>query len=117
MEITAIRQYRKGRLDKRRAVECLGGACVDCGLRSELLNVYDFHHLDPAQKEFNLGTIIKSADWTIVERELKKCALLCVICHRTRHEQENADYVKGLEEKHKEDLVVIHNRRARKLAA
>lgn len=68
---------------KRRAVEYLGGACADCGLVSEHQCVYDFHHLDPSQKDFSLGANYRSFE--SAKSELDKCVLLCSNCHRIRH--------------------------------
>jgi len=77
------------RLLKSQAVCYLGDACVDCGLRTEYLSVYDFHHKDPSQKDFNLGRLLGSTcDWDIISSELNKCDLLCANCHRIRHEKE-----------------------------
>lgn len=44
----------------------------------------DFHHLDPREKEFELGKgEIKSVPR--IEAELKKCVVLCSNCHRKVH--------------------------------
>ncbi len=69
---------------KRTYVDYLGGACVDCGLRSEHACIYDFHHRDPQQKEFQIS-FAKGHSWDLVRRELDKCDLLCSNCHRIRH--------------------------------
>lgn len=69
---------------KQRAVDYLGGKCNDCG-GTFPLPVYDFHHLDPNEKEHNLGDIIRRKSFSTVEKELSKCVLLCANCHRIRH--------------------------------
>lgn len=72
--------------NKHKAVELLGGSCVDCGLRTERIEVYDFHHIDPATKEFSLGNKFHFSSITPeTEEEIKKCVLLCANCHRMRH--------------------------------
>jgi hypothetical protein len=69
---------------KQKAIDYLGGECVDCkGVFPT--SVYDFHHLDPSEKEFNLGNILRRKDFEFVEKELSKCVLLCANCHRIRH--------------------------------
>ena len=69
---------------KQRAVAHLGGKYADCaGVFPP--PVYDFHHLDPKEKEFNLGDILRKKDFLIIEKELTKCVLLCANCHRIRH--------------------------------
>jgi hypothetical protein len=45
--------------------------------------VYDFHHLDPSQKDILIGSKITSCEKT--SEEAKKCAMLCAICHRKAH--------------------------------
>ncbi len=74
----------KVRLRKVAAVQFLGGECMDCGLRSDISTIYDFHHRNPSEKEFVISTRRKYR-WEIMAKELVKCDLLCVNCHRTRH--------------------------------
>ncbi len=76
---TRIKRYR----DKERAIQLLGGECIDCGFKGDHA-VFDFHHLDSNTKEFTLGNIANRR-WELIERELKKCILLCANCHRIRH--------------------------------
>lgn len=44
---------------------------------------YDFHHLNPAEKDFQIALKIRS--WKQIVAEAKKCCMLCVICHRKFH--------------------------------
>lgn len=68
---------------KLRAIELLGGECQDCkGVFPYY--VYDFHHLDASQKEFDWEKLRKRS-WDAIEKELSKCVLLCSNCHRMRH--------------------------------
>lgn len=66
---------------KRKMVELMGNVCADC-VHQYPDYVYDFHHLDPAQKDFSIG---KSRNWSKIEKELSKCVMLCANCHRIRH--------------------------------
>lgn len=68
---------------KQEAVDLLGGVCLDCG-KSYPLACYDFHHLDPNQKEFDPCSKLTSKKEKFLE-ELRKCVLLCANCHRVRH--------------------------------
>ncbi len=68
---------------KRLAVDYLGGACTDCGLKTDKTEVYDFHHIDPSQKDFAISQNSKSFE--TIKLELDKCVLLCANCHRLRH--------------------------------
>lgn len=68
---------------KLKAIAYKGGACVDCG-ETFHYSVFEFHHLDPTQKDLS-GQQIKRWSWKRVETELDKCLLLCANCHRLRH--------------------------------
>ncbi len=70
-------------LRKGRAVQVLGGKCLDCGWVGPLCT-FDFHHRDPAEKEF-IWSAVRRRKWEVIEAEINKCDLLCVNCHRTRH--------------------------------
>ena len=68
---------------KKEAVEFLGGVCQDCKL-SYHLSCYDFHHVDPTQKDFDpCAGLTKKKE--VFFAELTKCILLCSNCHRMRH--------------------------------
>ena len=55
--------------------------CIICGETN--LACLDFHHLDPNEKE---GSISKMISTPIkLEKELKKCIVLCANCHRKLH--------------------------------
>jgi hypothetical protein len=71
---------------KRRGIEALGGVCAICGNTFEDC-CYDFHHMNPDEKEFNIssGNVNSAKNWLHVRDELKKCVLLCANCHRLVH--------------------------------
>jgi hypothetical protein len=72
---------------KQQAVALLGGKCTDCQQEFPM-SVFDFHHIDPTQKDFSVG---KYKIWNDrLQAELKKCILLCANCHRIRHFEEDA---------------------------
>lgn len=66
---------------KRKMVELKGDCCSACGNKYPDV-VYDFHHLDPSEKDFNIG---QSRNWSKIEKELAKCVMLCANCHRIEH--------------------------------
>ena len=70
---------------KRMAVEYKGSECADCGLITEHVGVYDFHHLDPGQKDFAIAKKGYTRSWEKTKQELDKCVMLCANCHRIRH--------------------------------
>lgn len=75
-----------GRRKKKSGVEYLGGKCMNCGLQSKFMSVYDFHHRNPKTKRFGLGTLVRYS-WDLILEELDKCDLLCSNCHRIVHEK------------------------------
>jgi len=70
---------------KQQAIEYLGGKCMDCELIDDPC-VYDFHHLDPTQKELAFGNR-GGKSFETLKSELDKCILLCANCHRKRHQR------------------------------
>jgi hypothetical protein len=68
---------------KAKAVEYKGGSCIDCGY-NKCSTAMHFHHLDPDQKEFQIGGK-HSYSWLRIKEELDKCVLLCANCHSERH--------------------------------
>ena len=54
--------------------------------RRDINNVdfFDFHHVDPLQKDFTISQRMTSFE--AIQRELDKCVLLCSRCHREVHE-------------------------------
>ena len=68
---------------KKKAVEYKGGKCQSCGY-DRCLAALEFHHLDPAEKEFTLAHQ-KSSSFAEIKDELDKCVLLCANCHREAH--------------------------------
>lgn len=68
---------------KYRAIENLGGKCVKCG--ESRIFALDFHHTNPNEKEFGLGSIMRHKTWKAIESELKKCIILCRNCHSIHH--------------------------------
>jgi hypothetical protein len=84
------RLRRNRQMLKKKSVEYLGSKCVDCGLKTAFMSVYDFHHKDPTSKEANIAYLMDHVKaWKQIQPELDKCVLLCANCHRIRHELED----------------------------
>lgn len=80
--LTCIRNTKSSEV-KLKAVEYLGGKCIDCGYNDHIV-AFDFDHKDPSQKSFKIsGTYIYR--WSELQKELDKCELRCANCHRIRH--------------------------------
>ncbi len=78
---TRVREYRKN--TKIKLVEGFGSKCGCCGLEDDPI-VYDFHHLNPANKDFQISSS-KKTSWKAFTTEALKCIMVCVIGHRKIH--------------------------------
>ena len=79
-------QKRKRRELKITLIEMRGGRCTDCGY-SALPAALEFHHRDPATKDFSISSFSGPIDRLMSEFE--KCDLVCANCHRLRHLRED----------------------------
>lgn len=76
-----LRDWR--RRTKERAIEAFGSKCGICGY-NKCINALEFHHLEPNEKEFNVGRLINN-NWDKLVKELQKCICICSNCHREIH--------------------------------
>ena len=76
---------RKGNL-----IKVLGGKCCLCGF-DDFQEALEFHHVNPAEKEFTISAGYNMS-WQKIKHELDKCVLLCANCHRELHNNENNSY-------------------------
>lgn len=71
---------------KQKIVEAMGGSCQICGYNRCLAGLA-FHHKDPKEKDFSLGrSRANPKSWQLITQELRKCVLLCHLCHTELHE-------------------------------
>jgi hypothetical protein len=80
----SISKKNKRKQNKQKAVDYKGGCCKRCGIVSECLDIYDFHHINPNEKEDSLNRLMNST-WEYIVPELDKCDLLCSNCHKITH--------------------------------
>jgi hypothetical protein len=71
---------------KKKAVEYLGGKCVDCG--EDHIATLDFDHVRPQEKSFKISGSYMFL-WRYLKKELDKCSIRCSNCHRKKHYEEN----------------------------
>jgi 5-methylcytosine-specific restriction endonuclease McrA len=62
-----------------------GGKCSICGYDKCSTSLV-FHHKNPNNKISSVGEMIYTHGKRFVEREVKKCVLLCANCHGELHE-------------------------------
>lgn len=72
------KEYHRRRYEStmKKLRDYLGGKCVKCGALENL----EFHHRDPSEKKFSIGSRWNRSFDSLVE-ELDKCVLLCKIHH------------------------------------
>lgn len=84
-----IREYKKGyyRARKLKAMKVMGNKCVHCEIVHDGKNapIFEFHHLDPSQKDNGITRMLTNNAWATVLLELEKCILLCANCHNKVH--------------------------------
>jgi hypothetical protein len=78
------RALRRRKKDK--FIALLGGKCSKCEQEYHR-SVYDFHHINPEDKEHDWHTL-RELSWDVIEKEIEKCILLCANCHRLTHAEE-----------------------------
>jgi len=74
----AVAEWR--RRTKRLLIDEAGGACILCGFDG-YAGALHFHHLDPAEKRFGLGSRGLARSIGALREEARKCVLLCSNCH------------------------------------
>jgi hypothetical protein len=72
---------------KRALVTYKGGKCQRCDFQTDILEVYDFHHRDPSEKEFDMSHGGKNISLERCKIEVDKCDLLCKNCHAIVHRE------------------------------
>ncbi len=81
MEYKHLKEWRKR--TKERLLKAMGGKCQICGY-DKCNSALEFHHLNPEEKEINIGSS-KMNNWGKLVLEVKKCVLLCSRCHKEVH--------------------------------
>jgi predicted HNH restriction endonuclease len=71
---------------KLRAIEYKGGGCEVCGY-NKCPAALQFHHRDPAEKDFRVGGQVRA--WSKIQVELNKTTMLCSNCHSEIHYEED----------------------------
>jgi hypothetical protein len=83
-----VRVFKEKRRQlKRKAMAFLGNKCAFCGVKYDGKNgaIFEFHHLNPGNKEINMTRLLDSRKWSRLLKELRKCCLTCANCHNLRH--------------------------------
>lgn len=66
-----------------------GGKCIKCGFDDlNYPSCFDFHHVDPTQKEFSIASNGSTRSIEKLKAEADKCILVCRNCHAKIHAYE-----------------------------
>lgn len=83
-----IRNVRKNNIkhiaEMRELTNSLKSQCCVCGESEKVC--LDWHHLNPSEKDFNIGMAVsKNLSKKKILAEIKKCICVCSNCHRKIH--------------------------------
>lgn len=90
-KLNNVNNWRKINVDKvvasiRRKKEKLvaykGGCCERCGLKSDICDIYDFHHIDPSTKVSDLLLLERICRMKNAEKKLTNVSLCVRIAMR-----------------------------------
>ena len=76
-------RYEKNKLE---LVRYKGDKCAICGY-NKCIAALDFHHLNPSNKNFNIGQN-RGKSIEILKSEVDKCIMICANCHKELHYNE-----------------------------
>lgn len=71
---------------KYKAIDFLGGKCEKCG-ENDIFKLC-FHHINDKEKEYKISQMLGRMKWNDIEKEIRKCKLLCQNCHYELHQNE-----------------------------
>ena len=61
--------------------------CTYCGYHNDSSAPFDWHHLDPTEKEGTIGNLISIKNRDKLLNEIDKCEFICKNCHALEHEK------------------------------
>ena len=80
-----LAQQKRGRERKLELIKLKGNKCELCGYAKNHAAL-EFHHKNPEEKLFQLDLrSLSNRRWELIEKEVKKCQLLCSNCHAELH--------------------------------
>lgn len=73
--------------EKQAFIDGMKTPCVKCG--ENRIRCISFHHINPKEKDFTIGTLRKS-NFNKIKSEIDKCICLCLNCHHEFHYLNNS---------------------------
>lgn len=83
---------KRRRKVKEMSIDYKGGKCLTCGYNKHQ-SALEFHHIDPKEKDFSIGSNGYCYSWDKIKKELDKCILVCSNCHREIHSGLHPQYI------------------------
>lgn len=81
----------KIRLREQLVIFLSSKSCISCG--NSDIRVLEFDHIDPKTKSFSIARAIGDIrSWDEIQKELKKCQVLCANCHKIKTAEEQGWY-------------------------
>ena len=71
---------------KQMVIDAKNVPCARCG-EEHPHYVMDLHHINPDEKEGQIGHFIKSGNYHSLQEEIDKCICVCANCHRYIHNE------------------------------
>ncbi len=102
--LKSIKRKRAVRRIKQRnfARKYKGNTCQICGKKEisfikdpKFQSVLSFHHINKSSKNFDIAHNYGKVSWKKLIKELDKCDLLCLNCHRRIHKLEIKEELSG----------------------
>lgn len=87
-----VKNTRKWRRRNRAYINEVKGqsSCEVCGESRTVC--LDFHHREPEAKKFSVAEGV-NCSVAVLDKEIKKCMVVCSNCHRVLHSQERLDII------------------------
>lgn len=94
MDDEEYERHRQGRLRRRKEKQealfsMFDYTCQICGLVEKKTGFFEFHHKEPHNKDREVGSMLNSASFDKVLKEVEKCIMVCPNCHKREHLKEN----------------------------
>jgi DNA-binding protein Fis len=108
-------QKIRGLRRKLELIKLRGGKCEICGYCKNVA-AFDFHHINPKEKSFQLDLRhLSNQSMSVIIEEFEKCKLLCSNCHREIHSPNlDLESAKLLVENSDESIIQVKEKKENK---
>lgn len=85
---------QRDRIREKLIAYLMAHPCKDC--ENKDIRVLEFDHLNPAEKEYDVSTMLHRFSWETILREIAKCDVVCANCHKIRTSERNGWFKENL---------------------